>query len=153
MKLRLTLLAVAAAGLWSTAPLAQHTSNPTGMYTDSVPYGTNTMGWQSQNSDMRTRSDTVYVYPSGTTYVMPSDRGVIYQPTATRRGMSYGPTHSPNPNKAQNSDMRTQGWHDSAYYYAPGELMYYMAPSEIQSGPTHTPNPNRVQNNGVPTRY
>lgn len=162
MKLKMTLLAVAAAGMWSTAPMAQptHSPNPN----------------KAQNSDMRTQSgmhpaphgytvvvpaETVTVMPAQTVTVMPADttvtvvpaRPVWVEPTASRRGtMGYGPTHSPNPNKAQNSNLRTQGG-DTIYYYAPGEAMYYFAPSEIQSGPTHTPNPNKVQNNGVPTQY
>ncbi len=161
MKLKLTLLAAAAAaGLWSTAPMAQHTSNPTGTYMDSVPYGTWTGGTTHS-------PNTMYVYPSGTNYVGPADRAVIYQPTVSRRGMSYGygPTHSPNPNKAQNSDMRTQIGSDTMYVYPSGTT--YMVPTDRtviyeptvsrrgmshSHGPTHTPNPNRVQNNGVPTQ-
>ena len=104
MQLKLTLLAAAAAaGLWSTAPMAQHTSNPTGTYMDSVPYGTWTGGpTHSPN--------TMYVYPSGTTYMVPTDRTVIYEPTVSRRGMSHGhgPTHTPNPNRVQNNGVPTQ---------------------------------------------
>lgn len=100
-------------------------------------------------------------------------------------------TYSPNPNKAQNSDMRTMGgstiYSDSVpgtYYYYPSTPMssevyvapstsevyvapsptvseVYVYPSEplagrrsiyVPSGPTeltNTPNPNKFQNNGV----
>jgi hypothetical protein len=135
MKLQMTLLAVLAAGVWSTAPMAQGTSNPTGSYLDSPPmYSSGSQPWPSsgptyspnpnkaQNSDMRTQGGYgTYVIPGDTTYVYPASP-IWVEPTASRRGiMTYGPTYSVDP--------------------MPGP------------GQNYTPNPNRVQNNGVPTQF
>lgn len=51
---------------------------------------------------------------------------------------TVGQTNSPNPNKAQNSDMRTQG------------DMMYRADSMV--GQTNSPNSNKVQNGAMPTQ-
>lgn len=133
MKIKLTLLALAAAGMWSTAPMAQptHSPNPN----------------KAQNSDMRTQSgmhpsagmqtyvmpaesttvipvDTITVVPSESVQTMPSEtvtilpaetsvtvvpaRPIWVEPTVSRRSTGYGPTHTPNPNKYQNNGVKTQ---------------------------------------------
>jgi hypothetical protein len=98
-----------------------------------------------------------------TTVVVPANTYVIESAPTIVRDRPTELTDSPNPNKAQNSDMRTQSGAPAYYVYPTAEyprgvFMYppgYTQPTASMRNPTptgitNTPNPNKTQNNGVP---
>ncbi len=126
MKLRLSLIAAAAAALYCTAPMAQtYSPNPN----------------KAQNSDMVTQGTTVYRsdLAPGTYYYYPSTPMSSEVYVAPSTSSVYVAPVSPSV---------------SEVYVYPSEPLAGRRSIYVPSGPTdlnNTPNPNKFQNNGVPT--